>query len=104
MASPYDEIEVNISDDEYEYEEDGIRPIHLGNLPKVDYSCKSIAKHRDDCNKRCYQRESDTFNAYLHSTMQYRLFWGEFVNGPMQKSCWINWAYLEEFLHINDLV
>ena len=36
--------------------------------------------------------------------MQYKLFWGEFINRPMQKSWWINWAYLEEFPRINDLV
>ena len=69
MASPKDKIEVDISGDEYEYEEDGVRPIHLGNRPKIDYSCKSIAKYQDDYSKRCYQRESDTFNAYFHSTM-----------------------------------
>ena len=36
--------------------------------------------------------------------MSYKLFWGEFINRPMQKSRWINWAYLEEFPRINDLV
>jgi hypothetical protein len=30
-ASPFDEVEVDFSDDEYEYEEDGVHPIRLGN-------------------------------------------------------------------------
>jgi len=36
--------------------------------------------------------------------MQYKLFWGEFISRPMQKSQWINSAYLEEFPCIKDLV
>ena len=35
-ASPFDEVEVDFSDDEHE--EDGVRPIRLGNRPKIDYS------------------------------------------------------------------
>ena len=37
-ASPFDEVEVDFSDDEYEHEEDGVRPICLVNRPKIDYS------------------------------------------------------------------
>ena len=85
-ASPFDEVEVDFSDDEYEHEEDGVHPISLGNRPKIDYSWKSIVKYREDCSKKCYQRESNTFNAYFHSSMQYKLFWGEFINRSMQKS------------------
>ena len=35
-ASPFDELEVDFSDDDYEHEEDGVRPIHLGNHPNID--------------------------------------------------------------------
>ena len=35
-ASPFDEVKVNFSDGEHE--EDGVRPVRLGNLPKINYS------------------------------------------------------------------
>ena len=62
-ASPFDEVEVNFSDDEYEHEEDGVRPICLVNRPKIDYSWKSTIKYQEDCGKKCYQGERDTFSA-----------------------------------------
>ena len=71
-ASPFDEVEVDFSDDEHE--EDGVCPICLGNRPKIDYSWKSTIKYQEDCNKKCYQGESDTFSTYFHSSVQYKLF------------------------------
>ena len=35
-ASPFDEVEVDFSDDEHE--EDGVHPVRLGNRPNIDYS------------------------------------------------------------------
>lgn len=60
-ASPFDEVEVDFSDDEYEYEEDGVHSISLGNRPKIDYSLKSTTNYREACSQKCYQGESNTF-------------------------------------------
>ena len=73
-ASPFDEVEVDFSDEEYECEEDGVRPICLGNRPKIDYSWKSTANYREACSQKCYQGESNTFSPYFHASVQYRLF------------------------------
>ena len=60
-ASPFDEVEVDFSDDEHE--EDGVHPVRLGNRPNIDYSWKSTIKYQEDCGKKCYQGERDTFSA-----------------------------------------
>ena len=63
--SPFNELEVDYSDDEYEGE--GVHPIRLENHPKKDYSLESTKKYREACNEKHYQRDSDTLSTYFHS-------------------------------------
>jgi hypothetical protein len=86
--SPFDEFEVDYSDDEYK--EEGVHPISLENHPKTNYYWENTKKYREACQEKHYQWESDTLSAYFHSQVQYRLFWGEFVSKSMQESQWIN--------------
>ena len=82
--SLFDEFEVDYSDDEYE--EEGVCPIRLEKCPKMNYSWESTNKYREACKEKHYQWDSDTLSAYFHSQIQYKLFWGEFINRTMQES------------------